>query len=120
MRRVLFYAAACLAALVLGAQQPDITARIVAGGVRPVIAVPDFLGWETPRALISTFNETLWSDLEESGFFRMAPKTLYPRPRRSRSPAWRERLRRAARLPYPRGPRPRFRRTTWPSGIPSW
>jgi TolB protein len=79
MQRVLFYAAACLAALVLGAQQPDIRAQIVGGSVRPVIAVPDFPGWETPQALTSAFDETLWSDLEESGFFRMAPKTLYPK-----------------------------------------
>ena len=78
MRRVLFYGIACLAAFVLGAQQPDIRERIV-GGVRPVIAVPDFPGWETSQALTAAFNETLWSDLEESGFFRMAPKTLYPK-----------------------------------------
>jgi len=79
MRRVLFYAIACLAAVVSGAQQPDIRAQIVGGGVRPVIAVPDFPGWETTQALTVAFDETLWNDLEESGFFRMAPKTLYPK-----------------------------------------
>jgi TolB protein len=79
MRYVLFYGIVGLAAFVLTAQQPDITGRIVGGSVRPVLAVPDFPGWQTSQALTAAFNQTLWSDLEESGFFRMAPKTLYPK-----------------------------------------
>lgn len=59
------------------ANAQDIVAEIV-GGERPSIAVPDLRGAGGSAALMSPLNETLFRDLEESGLFRMVPKSMYP------------------------------------------
>ena len=74
----LFAVAAALALLaVAAAQQSDIVIKIT-GGERAAIAVPDFRGSGEAQKHMNAFNETLFTDLESSGLFRMAPKTLYP------------------------------------------
>ncbi len=59
------------------AQQSDVVIRLMQGE-RAAIAVPDFRGAGAAQPLMTAFNETLFGDLEESGLFRMTPKSLYP------------------------------------------
>lgn len=76
MRKTIAVIAAALAALwVAGAQ--DVIIKITKGD-RTRIAVPDFRGSGEAQALMGVFNQTLWGDLESSGLFDMAPKSLYP------------------------------------------
>jgi TolB protein len=63
--------------LVLAAQQSDIIIKLTKGE-RPGLAVPDFRGAGAAQPLMTTFNETLWGELDSSGLFRMVPKTMYP------------------------------------------
>ena len=65
------------AALTLSAQQSDILIKLTQGE-RASIAVPDFRGAGGASAFMASLNETLFGDLQESGLFRMAPKSLYP------------------------------------------
>ncbi|MCZ2078089.1 MAG: hypothetical protein LC130_24170 [Bryobacterales bacterium] len=65
------------AALGLVAQQSDILIKITKGE-RPVIAVPDFRASGEAQQYMGAFNQTLWDDLEKSGVFRMASKSMYP------------------------------------------
>ncbi|MBI3472226.1 MAG: PD40 domain-containing protein [Candidatus Solibacter usitatus] len=67
-------AAAGLAAL-LPAQ--DIIEKVV-GGTRPVLAVPDFRGAGEAAPHMSVFNATLYADLDNSGLFKMAAKSMFP------------------------------------------
>lgn len=66
---------ALIAALL--AQQSDIIIKLTQGD-RPAIAVPDMQGSGAAAAHMSVFNQTLWSDLESSGLFKMAAKSMYP------------------------------------------
>jgi TolB protein len=54
--------------------QIDITSR----GAKPIIAVPDFRGGGAAQAYMSVFNQTLFSQLQDSASLKMAPKTVYP------------------------------------------
>lgn len=45
---------------------------------KPALAVVDFRGTGAAQQFMSTFNATLFSDLQTSGMFRMVPKSLYP------------------------------------------
>jgi len=71
---VLFPLAALLA---LTAQQSDVIIKLTKGE-RAVIALPDLRGAGDAQRFMDAFNQTLWNDLEASGLFRMAPKSLYP------------------------------------------
>jgi TolB protein len=73
-------ALAALTALWLAAQQrPVITGTVEKSGQHlPVIAVPDFRGAGDASPLMTTFNNTLWSDLENSGSVKLVAKTFYP------------------------------------------
>jgi TolB protein len=55
----------------------DIVGRVI-GGEMPVIAVPDFRGSGDSAQYMNTFNQTLFSDIQDSGLFKMAGKSLYP------------------------------------------
>jgi len=59
------------------AQQPDAIIKITKGE-QAVIAVPDFRGAGQSQQFMDTFNRTLFSELQDSGVFKMAPKSLYP------------------------------------------
>lgn len=77
--------------LVLFAQESSVVVKIVSSQ-KPVIAVPDFRGSGGAQSLMSAFNETLFNDLQNSGLFNLAPKSMYPlqvpqRPEDFRQPA---------------------------------
>jgi len=77
-KKTILGVAALLAVVFLAAaQQSDIMIKIT-GGERAAIAVPDFRGAGQAQPYMNAFNETLFTDLESSGLFRMVPKTLYP------------------------------------------
>lgn len=67
-----------LIAVYAAAQQPKIDLGIITGGERPTIAVPDFRGAGDAQAQMPLFNETLWRDLEDSGYLKMVSKSMYP------------------------------------------
>jgi TolB protein len=79
MNKKTLLASACISALalLLAAQQSDILIKITKGE-RASIAVPDFRGAGETQQYMDAFNQTLWTDLETSGLFRMVPKTMYP------------------------------------------
>ena len=55
----------------------DIIGTVV-GGALPAIAIPDFRGSGDAAQYMNTFNQTLFSDIQDSGLFKMAGKSLYP------------------------------------------
>jgi len=66
-----------LAVLLVAAQQSDVIIKITKGE-RAVIALPDLRGAGGTQRFMDAFNQTLWNDIESSGLFKMAPKSLYP------------------------------------------
>jgi TolB protein len=79
MKKIVWIAmAAAGTLLVLGAQQTDFSGIIRKGGEIPALAVPDLRGDAGAQAFMGTFNQTLWSDLDNSGIFHLLPKTQYP------------------------------------------
>jgi hypothetical protein len=54
-----------------------ITADIFKGGSSPNMAVADFRGG-AGSGYMATFNSTLFGDLQDSGLFKMVPKSFYP------------------------------------------
>ena len=52
---------------------------MLTGGREPALAVPDFRGSGAAAALMATFNQTLYADLEVSGLFKMVSKSMMPR-----------------------------------------
>jgi len=90
MKKTLLVLSACLAAWWLASAQ-DVIIKITKGD-RTRIAAPELRGSGDAQALMDVFNRTLWADLESSGLFDMAPKSLYPllfpqRPEDLRRPA---------------------------------
>jgi TolB protein len=63
-------------AFLLSAQ--DVTTLNIVKGERTVIAVADMRGTGAAQQYVDVFNKTLWDELDNSGFFRMVPKTSYP------------------------------------------
>jgi TolB protein len=55
----------------------DIIGTVV-GGAMPTIAIPDFRGSGDVAPYMNTFNQTLFSDIQDSGLFKMVGKSLYP------------------------------------------
>src|SRR3954470_3608919 len=55
----------------------DVIIKIV-DSKKPSIAVPDFRGAGPSAPYMSTFNQTLFSDIQEAGLFEMAGKSMYP------------------------------------------
>jgi TolB protein len=76
MKKTWLVLSACLAAWWLASAQ-DVIIKITKGD-RTRIAAPELRGSGEAQALMSVFNRTLWADLESSGLFDMAPKSLYP------------------------------------------
>lgn len=64
-----------VAATLLSAQQIKIG---IESSQRPVIAIPDFRGAGDAQRVMGALNDTLWSEIETSGLFKMAPKSFYP------------------------------------------
>src|SRR2546423_15687919 len=69
-----------LAILGLGvvSRAQDVLIKIVGGDKKPSIAVPDFRGAGASAPFMSVFNQTLFSDIQDSGLFEMASKSMYP------------------------------------------
>jgi len=61
----------------LSAQEGSVVIKIV-GSQRPAIAVPDLRGSGAAQNFMGAFNDTLFSDLQNSGLFEMRPKGMYP------------------------------------------
>ena len=59
-------------------QQASIYGELVGKGGKPKLAVTDFRGTGKAAAFMSTFNGTLFSDLQNSGLFDMVSKSLFP------------------------------------------
>jgi TolB protein len=57
--------------------QETTTIKIVKSD-RPTIAIPDFKGAAGAERYMDIFNATLWSEIENCGVLRMAPKSMYP------------------------------------------
>jgi TolB protein len=66
-----------LAALVAVAQN-RILVELTGQGGKGVMAIPEFRGSGDAARFLGTFNTTLWAEVEQSGLFRMAPRTSYP------------------------------------------
>ncbi|MBK9169154.1 MAG: PD40 domain-containing protein [Bryobacterales bacterium] len=73
MKAKLFLAFTGLALLLAAQVRIDII-----GGTQPVLAVPDFRGAAESAPFANAFNETLYRDLQDSGLFQMAAKSMYP------------------------------------------
>ena len=56
----------------------DIEAWIRTTGGKPALAVVDFRGAGPSQPFMSSFNSTLWNDLQNSGLFEMRAKSMYP------------------------------------------
>jgi TolB protein len=56
----------------------DASITITSPGGKPALAVVDFRGSGAAQPLMSTFNGTLFTDLQNSGIFKMVPKSLFP------------------------------------------
>lgn len=77
IRALLCAIAVAATAGTLAAQQSEMIIKLTNGEL-PVIAVPDFRGSGDAQRYMDTFNGTLFSDLQDSGMFKMAPKSMYP------------------------------------------
>jgi TolB protein len=73
---VSLFLAAVAAATAFG-QQPDVVIKILKNE-RAVMAIPDLRGAGESQRFMEVFNSTLWGDVQDSGLFKMAPKSFYP------------------------------------------
>ncbi len=79
MSRLLWLSALPAGALfLLTAQQPTLDIGTITKGERPTMAIPDFRGAGEAQSFMPAFNQTLWSDVEGAGLFRMVSKSMYP------------------------------------------
>jgi TolB protein len=78
MTKKLFFVLALALAAIVALAQNRILIELTGQGGKGVIAIPDFRGTGDAARFMTTFNSTLWSEIEQSGLFRMAPKTSYP------------------------------------------
>jgi TolB protein len=69
---------AALACVFLLSAQQDVTTIHIQKGEKIVIAVPDMRGTGAAQQYMDVFNKTLWDELDNSGAFRLVPKTSYP------------------------------------------
>src|ERR1035437_8981015 len=73
----LLWIAVVLAGALLALTAQDFTG-IITKGEKPALAVPDLRGDPQAQRFMGAFNETLWSDLDGAGIFRMVAKSMYP------------------------------------------
>jgi hypothetical protein len=79
LQRFLLIAVLAQPFVALAQMQPrDMYINITGGGKPPVIAVPDARGSGDAQKFMDAFNQTLFSDLQESGALEMAAKSMYP------------------------------------------
>lgn len=58
-------------------QQSDIFGKITQGQ-RPAIAITEFRGAGSAQPFMNSFNEVLFREVQNSGVFKMVPKSFYP------------------------------------------
>ena len=88
MKRLVWFVVAPAAAL-MALMAQDATLRIQEGQ-RPALAIPDLRGDAQAQPFMGAFNDTLWSDVQGSGFFKMVPKTMYPKANPQQASDWRQ------------------------------
>jgi TolB protein len=64
-------------AVLASGQESDMVIKIK-GGTTRAIAIPDFRAAGPAQPWMETFNSTLFTEIQESGFFEMAAKSFYP------------------------------------------
>lgn len=69
---------ALLVAAVGAIAQNRILIELTGQGGKGAIAIPAFRGSGEAERFMPAFNTTLWAEVEQSGLFRMAPRTSYP------------------------------------------
>jgi len=78
----LTYSAILLATVALGAAflraQSDINAKIEKQGGKAAMAIPEFRGAGQAQNFMGVFNTTLNDEIENSGLFKMVPRSLMP------------------------------------------
>jgi hypothetical protein len=77
-KRTIIYALAMTALAVAVLLAQDITGIISSNGSKPALAVVDFRGTGAAQPLMSAFNATLYSDLQNSALFDLRPKSMFP------------------------------------------
>jgi len=75
MKRLIWLAIPIAGVLGLAAQ--DIVG-VISGGQKPVIAIPVLRGTGAAESHMAVFNQTLRSDVESAGLFKLAPTTSMP------------------------------------------
>ena len=88
MKRLVWVTAALAAALMaLTAQEVKIYLQ---QGQKPALAIPDLRGDAQAQPFMKAFNDTLWNDVQGSGYFKMVAKTLYPKGNPQQASDWRQ------------------------------
>src|SRR5580704_8999821 len=83
-QRLSIFSRLCLSALALSyvpafhAQEAHISGDLFGKGGKPKLAVSDFRGSGKAAAFMSTFNGTVFTDLQNSGLFDMVSKSMFP------------------------------------------
>src|SRR5512135_1684630 len=86
MKKAIFYAVALAGGLAVA---QDIVIHLPEGQ-RPAVAIPEIRGDAQAQPLMGALNQTLWDDVQGSGFFRMVPKTMYPKANPQQASDWRQ------------------------------
>src|SRR5689334_15589421 len=77
MTKTIWAAVLVIVTLTPLAYPQDIIGTVV-GGAMPTIAIPDFRGSGDVARYMNTFNQTLFSAIQDSGLVKMAGKSFYP------------------------------------------
>src|SRR5260370_23521982 len=77
MTKTIWSVTIAIIALTLVARSQDISG-VILGGAMPTIAIPEFRGAGDTAQYMNTFKQTLLSDIQDSGLFKMAGKSFYP------------------------------------------
>src|SRR5882724_10528201 len=77
MKKLIALASMSAIGLLVVTAQENTVIRVTGGG-KAKLAVPDFRGSGDAQKFMGVFNQTLWNDLEDSGYFEMRPKTSMP------------------------------------------
>jgi TolB protein len=79
MKKIFFLGFTCAALWLLVAQQKSDMIINLIGGQRPVIAIPDFRGSGEAQQYMGVFNQTLYSEIDSSGVFKVVASSMLPR-----------------------------------------
>jgi TolB protein len=77
-KKLLISSVLAAAAMLALFAQDRVVINLSGRGGKGAMAVPDFRGAGDAQRFMGTFNTTLWNEVDQSGLFRMVPKTMYP------------------------------------------